>query len=80
MMRKVIFNNESQFKINSIPLLKDFSIKPTCITIKNSQETSILERINQVIGSMLKIKDLANVTFEAVAPWSEILASIVYAV
>ena len=47
---------------------------------KNSQENSILERINQVIGSMLKIKDLANVTFEAVAPWSEILASIVYAV
>ena len=78
--RKVIFDNSSEFKRNFIPLLKYFSVKPTCTTIKNPQENSILEIIHQVVGSMLKTKDLANVTFDAVAPWSDILASIAYAV
>ena len=61
--RKVIFNNGSEFKRNFIPLIKDFSVKPTCTAIKNSQENSILERIRQVVGSMLKTKDMANITF-----------------
>ena len=47
---------------------------------KNPQENAILERIDQVVGSILKTKDLENVTFDAVSPWSEILVSIAYAV
>ena len=39
-----------------------------------------MERIHQVLGSMLKTKDLANVIFDTVYPWGKILASIVYAV
>ena len=77
---KVIFNNCSKFKSNFIPLLKNKSVKPTCTAIKNSQANAIIDRIHQVASSMLNTKDLVNVTFEAVAPWSNILASIVYAV
>ena len=36
--------------------------------------------IHQVFGSMLKIKYLSNVTFDAVALWIDILASIADAV
>ena len=71
--RKVIFENGYEFKINFIPLLKDFAVKPTCTTIKNTQANSILEIFHQVFGSILKTKDLDRVTFDAVAPWSEIL-------
>ena len=47
---------------------------------KNPQANAILEIIHQVVGSILKTKYLANVTFDAVAPWSDILAYIVYVV
>ena len=77
---KVIFDNGSEFRRNVIPFLKYFSVKPTCTNIKNPQANVILERIHQVVGSMLKTKDLANVTFDAVFPWGEILASIAYVV
>ena len=66
-LRKVIFDNGSEFKSNSIPFIQYFPVKPTCTTIKNSQENAILERIHQVVGSILKTKYLANVTFDAVA-------------
>ena len=78
--RKVIFDNGSELKRNFIPLLKYFSVKPKCTAIKNPQANAILEIIHQVFGSMLKAKDLANVTFYAVAPWSNIITSIAYAV
>ena len=61
-------------------MLKDFAIKATCTSIKNPQANAILERIHQVVGSMLKTKDLVNVVFDVVDPWSEILASIAFAV
>ena len=79
-MRKVIFGNGSEFRRNFIPLLKYFSVKPTCTTIKYPQANGILERIHQVVSSMLKTKDLTNVTFDAIAPWSKIVVSMVYVV
>ena len=47
---------------------------------KKSTGNSILERIHQVIGSMLKTKYLVNVMFDAVASWSDITSYIAYAV
>ena len=47
---------------------------------KNRKENAILEIIHQVVGSILKIKDLSNVMIYAIAPQSEILVSILYAV
>ena len=79
-LRIVIFDNDSELKRNFIPFPKYFSVKPTCTDIKNPQGNSILERIHQVVSSMLKTKDLANATFDAVAPWSDIFASMVYVV
>ena len=47
---------------------------------KNPQTNAILEIIYQVLGIMIKTKDMANVTFDAVSLMSKILASIAYAV
>ena len=55
-LRKIIFYNGSEFKRNFITLLRDFSVKPTYPAIKNPQANSILERIHQVVSSMLKTK------------------------
>ena len=77
---KVIYDNGSEFNRNFIIMLNDFSVKPTCTTIKNPQENPILEKTHRVFGSILKTKDLANAMFDAVPLWSKILASIAYAV
>ena len=79
-LRKVNFDNGFEFKRNFIPFIKYLSAKLECNNIKNPQANTILEIINQVFGSMLKAKDLTIVTFEAVAPWSNVLASIAYVV
>ena len=77
---KVIFENGYEFKRNFIPLLKYFYVKPTCTAIKKPQKNAIIDRIHQVLGSMIKTKDLANVMFDVDAPWSKIIASIAYTV
>ena len=77
---KVIFDNGSEFKKNFVPLLRDFSIVPQCTTIKNPTANSPVERIHQVIKSMLTTKDLQSQIFDYIDPWGEILASIAWAI
>ena len=77
---KVLYDNGSEFKKNFQPMLKDFAIQATCTSIKNPQSNAILERIHQVVGSMLKTQDLKEQIFDAWKPWSEILASVAYAI
>ena len=43
-------DNGNEFKRDFLPLLRDFSIKPTPTTIKNPQANAILERVHQVLG------------------------------
>ena len=59
-------------------MLKDFAIQATCTSIKNPQSNAILERIHQVVGSMLKTQDLKEKIFDSWKPWSKILASVAY--
>ena len=49
-------------------------------SVKNPQANAILKHIHQVVGSMLKTKNLKEVQFGVVDPWSAILASVAYAV
>ena len=78
--RKVLYDNGSEFKKSFQPLLKDFTIKPTCTLVKNPQSNAILECIHQVVGSMLKTNNLAATEFDLIDLWGEIFASIAYAV
>ena len=61
---KIVFDNENEFKKDFLPLLKDFAIKPTPITIKNPQDNAILERVHQVLGDMLRTKNLQEYDFD----------------
>ena len=79
-LRKVLYDNGSEFKKNFQPLVKDFAVKATCTSIKNSQSNAILEQIHQVVGSMLKTKDLVNIKFNELDMWNPILASVAYAI
>ena len=59
-----ILDNESRQQGVQMGLLKDFSIKPTPTTIKNPQANSILERVHQVLGNMLRTKNLQEYDFD----------------
>ena len=78
--KKVIFDNGNEFKKDFLPLLHDFAIKPTPTTIKNPQANAILERLHQVLGDMLRTKNLEQYDFDNVDPWGELLASVAWAI
>ena len=78
--RKVIFDNGNKLKKDFLPLLKDFSIRPTPTTIKNPQANSILERVHQVLGNMLTTKNLQKYDFDDMDPWSELLGPVASAI
>ena len=78
--RRVIMDNGSEFKRDFKPLLQTFGIKPKHITVKNPQANAVLERIHQVVGDMLRSKDLENYDFNPTDPWSDILASVAWAI
>ena len=63
--RKIIFDNGNEFKNDFLPLLRDFSNKPTPTTIKNPQANAILEHVHQVLGDMLHTKNLQQYDFDA---------------
>jgi hypothetical protein len=77
---KVIFDNGSEFKKNFVPLLKDFSIKPTVTSVKNPQSNAIVERIHQVIDSMIKTQNLEGQVLDYIDPFGELISSIGWAV
>ena len=78
--KKVVFDNGSEFKKDFVPLLKEFSIKPKCTTIKNPKSNSPVERIHQVLRYMLLTKNLADDTLDYINPFGSILASVAWAV
>ena len=77
---KVIFDNGSEFKKDFLPLLKDFVIKPTATSVKNPQANAAVERIHQVVGNMMRTKELKTHIFDYVNPWGSILSSVAWAV
>ena len=75
-----MFEYISEFKQDSIPLPKDFDIKPILKTNKNSESNSPVERVHQVMLNMLVTKDLDKKVFEYIYPWGETLAYISWAI
>ena len=78
--KTVIFDNGSEFKKNFVPLLKDWSIKPKCTTIKNPQANSPVERIHQVLRHMFLTKNLREQVLDSLDPFGSILSSVAWAV
>ena len=74
------FYKWSDLKRYFVPLLKYFSIKPVCTTVKNLQANAPVERVHQVIYNMLVTKDLNNKVFDYIEPWGKILESITWVI
>jgi hypothetical protein len=79
-MEEVIFDNGSEFKKDFVPLLKDFAVKPKCTTIKNPQSNAPVERVHQVINSMMVTQDLRHKIFDYINPWGPTLSAIAWAI
>ena len=77
---KVVFDNISEFQRYFTPLIKDLNIKTVLKSIKNPQANNTVERLHQVILNMIVTKYLDNRVFDHIYPWSETLASIVWAI
>ena len=56
-------------------IFEDYGIKPRRTTIKNPQDNSILERVHQVLGNMLRCKNISNLDLEGDDPWTALLSS-----
>ena len=78
--KRIIYDNGVEFKRDFEPLLKTYGIKPRRITVKNPQANAVLERMHQVIGDMIRTKDLENHEFDMEDPWTDILAAIKWAI
>jgi hypothetical protein len=78
--KEVIFDNGSEFKKDFVPLLKDWSIKPKCTTIKNPQSNSPVERIHQVLRHMFLTKNMKEQILDYIDPFGDTLASIAWAI
>ena len=76
----MVFDNGSEFKKDFVPLLKDWSIKPKCTTIKNPTANSPVERIHQVIRHMFLTKNFKEQIFDYIDPFGSILASVAWAI
>ena len=73
-------DNGSEFKRDFKPLLETYDIKAKRISVKNPKANSVLERIHQVVGDMLRSKDLENYDFQNENPWADILSSVAWAI
>ena len=61
-------------------MLKDFNIKPVLTLVKNAQDNAPVERVHQVILSMLVTKNSDKKVFNYIYPWGETQASIELAI
>ena len=66
-LRKVVFDNRSDFKRYFTPLLKDFDIKPVLTSVKKPRANPLVERVHLVILNMLVTKDLDNKVFDYIS-------------
>ena len=76
--RKVLSNNGYEFKGDFTPLIKNFNINPVLTTIKKPQASSLVERVHEVIFSILVPKDIDKRSFDYIDPWGETLAYIAW--
>ena len=66
---KVMIYNNVNFKKYFTQFLKDSAITPICISIKNPQSNTLVERIKQVIYNMFSTKDIDSIVYDYLYPW-----------
>jgi hypothetical protein len=77
---QVILDRGSEFMGEFTRMIeKDYGIKKKPITTRNPQANSILERIHQTIGNMVRTFQINKADLDENDPWSGILAAVMFA-
>ena len=77
---QVIFDRGSEFMGEFACMVqKDYGIKCKPITTRNPQANSIIERIHQTIGNMIRSCQVGQLELDVDNPWSGILAAVMFA-
>jgi len=56
--QNIIFHNGSEFKLHFKALYESYGVKPKPTSIKNPQANAILERIHQVVMTMIRTSEI----------------------
>jgi len=76
---QLVFDRGSEFMAEFTKMVKeDYGVKTKPITARNPQANSIIERIHQTIGNIIRTFDIDEVDDDD--PWSGILAATMFAV
>ena len=78
--KKIIFDNGNEFKSSFLQLCKEYGIHPSITTAYNPQGNSVIERVHQVLGNMLRASNIETIELYIDDRWSSILSSIAWAV
>jgi hypothetical protein len=77
---QVILDRGSEFMGEFTRMVeKDYGVKKKPITTRNPQANSILERIHQTIGNMVRTFQVGQADLDEDDPWSGILAAVMFA-
>ena len=69
-----------EFKKDFRHIFKDYGVNSKPTTIKNPQANSNLEHVHLVLANMLRASNIANLQLSTEDPWTEVLASVAYAI
>eukprot|EP00957_Ditylum_brightwellii_P152828 11632907-Ditylum_brightwellii.AAC.1 len=56
-------------------IIKDYGVKKKPITVRNPQANSIIERIHQTIGNMIRSFEVYSTDIDEKDPWVGILSA-----
>eukprot|EP00957_Ditylum_brightwellii_P057099 4327130-Ditylum_brightwellii.AAC.1 len=57
-------------------ILKDYGVRKRPITVRNHQANSIIERIHQTIGNMIRPFEVYSTDIDEKDPWTGILSTV----
>lgn len=77
---RVRYDNGSEFKLHFKQLCDDFGLKRKPTSRKNPQANSIIERVHQTIGNMIRSFNLDDADLDPNDPYGDLLASVAWAV
>ena len=78
---QIIVDRGKEFMKEFISMIKhDYNIKRKVITTRNPQANSILERVHQTVGNILRTFRMHDSTLDKNDPWGGILSAIMFAI
>jgi hypothetical protein len=78
--QNIIFDNGSEFKLHFLALCESYGVKPKPTSIKNPQANAILERIHQVVMTMVRTSEIDMADSVAPSDIDTILTNVSWAI